>query len=316
VSSASARSSSKTAPAGKAGTRSIPLDLKPALAHLRPDAHTSIRVDGVPEGMRLSAGSGDPGNRWTLALADLDGLAVIAPANYKDQSPLSISLLRPGAQGDDPELVSSFGILLTADGAMSAFNGLEPQEQDGNLDSIVRLRASVRKGRGRLKVKSAKRPLDFGNGEASAAFIAQRSSAHLEALFRGELAYNDGVTSEASLEAEQRIRLARTMWEGEAARRLAEARRQWETEQAQLQQRIGELETCLREAKDEIKRIHDEREDWHGNVRARLIEVVQKLNDEHAAELAQIEQRLKREAEDMLATARVDWERKTGIATA
>jgi len=33
-------------------------------------------------------------------------------------------------------------------------------------------------------------------------------------------------------------------------------------------------------------------------------------------ELAQIEQRLKREAEEMLATARVDWERKTGIATA
>jgi uncharacterized protein YukE len=315
VSSASARSGSKAAATGKTGTRSIPLDLKPALAHLRPDPQSSIRIEGVPAGMRLSAGAGDGGG-WTLALAELDGLAVVAPADFKDQSPLSISLLRPGAQGANAEVVSSFGILLTADGAMSAFSGLEVEERDCDVDSVVRLRASVGKGRGQLKVKSAKRPLDFGNGESTAAFIAQRSSAHLEALFRGELAYNDGVTSEASLEVEQRIRLARTMWEGEAAQRLAEARRQWEAEQTQLNQRIGELETRLREAKDEIKRIHDEREDWHGNVRAKLIEVVQKLNDEHAAELAQIEQRLKREAEEMLATARVDWERKTGIATA
>lgn len=297
------------------GKRSIPLNLKPALAHLRPDRDATVRLDGVPDGMQLSAGSREGGNSWSLTLADLDGLAIVAPAGYDGQSPISVSLLRRETPGERPQVVSSFGILLTREGATSAFSGLEPEEREGDLDSIVRLRASVGKGRGKLKVKTTKRPLDFGAGESAAAFTAQRSQAHLDALFRGDLAYNDGITSEASLEVEQRVTLARSMWEGEAAERLAKARQEWDAEQARLNRKIGDLETRLREANDEIKRIHDEREDWHGAVRAKLIEVVSRLNDEHAAELAQIEQRLKREAEDMLAAARVEWERKIGIAT-
>ena len=296
------------------GKRSIPLNLKSALAHLRPDGNTTIRLEGVPEGMQLSAGSREGGNAWSLTLADLEDLAVVAPAGYDEQSPLSVSLMRRDAHADRAQLVSSFGILLTREGAMSAFSGLEPEEREGNLDSIVRLRASVGKGRGKLKVKTTKRPLDFGTGESTAAFTAQRSQAHLDALFRGDLAYNDGITSEASLEVEQRVTLARSLWEGEAAERLAKARTEWDAEQARLTLKINDLEGRLREADAEIKRIHGEREDWHGTVRAKLIEVVSRLNDEHAAELGQIEQRLKREAEDMLASARVEWERKIGIS--
>ena len=314
MSTAAARAGSKAKPTAMPGKRSIPLNLKPALAHLCPDKHTMIRLEGLPDGMRLSAGSADAGNVWLLTIAELDGLAVLASAGYEGQSPLSVNLLRHDPQGGQPQLVSSFGVLLTPDGAMSAFSGLEPEDREGNLDSVVRLRASVGKGRGRLKVKTGKRPLDFGTEASTAAFTAQRSQAHLDALFRGELAYNDGITSEASLDVEQRVTLARSMWEGEAAERLAEARREWDAEQARLNLKIGDLEDRLRAAKDEIKRIHDEREDWHGAVRAKLIEVVSRLNDEHATELAQVEQRLKREAEDSLAAARVEWERKVGIS--
>jgi hypothetical protein len=315
VSTAAARSGSKAAQPAASGQRSIPLNLKPALAHLRPDEHTTIRLDGVPDGMQLSAGSVGADNAWLLTLAELEGLSVMAPAGYDGQSPLSVGLLRRDPQGGQPELVSSFGVLLTADGAMSAFSGLEPEEREGNFDSVIRLRASVGKGRGKLKVKSVKKPLDFGTAESTVAFTAQRSQAHLDALFRGELAYNDGITSEASLEVEQRVALARSLWEGEAAERLAKTRQEWDAEQARLNLKISDLEGRLREATDEIKRIHDEREDWHGTVRAKLIEVVGRLNEEHATELAQIEQRLKRETEEKLAAARVEWERKTGIAT-
>jgi hypothetical protein len=314
VSTAAARSGSK-AHSGASGKRSIPLNLKPALAHLRPDEHTTIRLDGVPDGMQLSAGSVGADNAWLLTVAELDGLVVVAPAGFDGQSPLSVGLLRRDPQGGQAELVSSFGVLLTPDGAMSAFSGLEPEEREGNFDSVIRLRASVGKGRGKLKVKTVKKPLDFGTAESTAAFTAQRSQAHLDALFRGELAYNDGITSEASMEVEQRVALARSLWEGEAAERLAKTRQEWDAEQARLNLKISDLEGRLREATDEIKRIHDEREDWHGTVRAKLIEVVSRLNEEHATELAQIEQRLKRETEEKLAAARVEWERKTGIAT-
>lgn len=302
---------SRTAADDRSGERIIPLDLKSALAHLHPDAHTTIRLDGIPEGLRLSAGSSDGGSAWLLALADLDGLTVAAPPDYAGPSPLSVGLVRRDPQGGPPQLVSNFGVLLTLEGAMSAFSGLEPEEREGNFDSVIRLRASVGKGRGRLKGKTVKRPLDFGNAEATAAFAAQRSSAHLEALFRGELAYNDGVTSEASLEVEQRIGLARTMWENEAAARLAAAQAEWEAERDRLGLRITDLEDRLRQASDEITHMREDRADWQGAVRAKLIEVVTRLNDEHAAELAQIEQRLKQEAEAMIDAARADWQRRS-----
>jgi hypothetical protein len=320
VSIASARSSSTAAPTSRL---TIPLDLKPALAHLRPDEHTSIRLEGVPEGMQLSAGSGDANNVWSLTLADLDNLKVIAPAGFRGQSPLSVNLVRRDPQGGKAETVSNFGLLLTAEGAMSAFSGLESEEKDSAPESIVRLRSQVSKGRGLLSTKTTKKALDFGDGRA--AFAAQRSSEHLNALLRGELAYNDGATSEASLQVEQRVALARKLWEGEAAQkqaaarkewegeaalRLATARKEWEAERAQLTLKIEDLESKLRQASDDLQRVHDDRADWQGSVRTRLIDIVTKLNDEHAAELREIEQRLKNEAEEMLAAARVEWLRQ------
>jgi hypothetical protein len=325
VSIASARSDSPAASAARKaepGKRAIPLDLKPALTHLRPDEHTSIRLEGVPEGMQLSAGSGDANNVWSLTLAELDNLKIIAPAGFRGQSPLSVNLVRHDPQAGTAETVSNFGLLLTPDGAMSAFSGLEPEEKDSSPDSIVRLRSQVSKGRGLLAVKTGKRALDFGDGSATAAFAAQRSSEHLNALLRGELAYNDGATSEASLQVEQRVALARKLWEGEAAQRQSAARREWEgeaahriaaarkdwdAERAQLTLKVQELEGKLRQAVDDLQRVHDERADWQGNVRSRLIDIVTKLNDEHAAELLEIEQRLTNEAEEMLAAARAEW---------
>ena len=319
---ASARSDSLAAPAGRL---TIPLDLKSALAHLRPDEHTSIRLEGVPEGMQLSAGSGDANNVWSLTLAELDNLKVIAPAGFRGQSPLSVNLIRRDPEAGTAETVSNFGLLLTPEGAMSAFSGLESEEKDSAPDSIVRLRSQVSKGRGLLAMKTGKRALDFGDGSATAAFAAQRSSEHLNALLRGELAYNDGATSEASLQVEQRVALARKLWEGEAAQRqsavrkewegevavrLATARKDWDAERAQLSLKVQDLEGKLRQATDDLQRIHDDRADWQGNVRSRLIDIVTKLNDEHAAELREIEQRLKNEADEMLAAARAEWVRK------
>lgn len=305
MSTASARSSSAAA---ATGGLTIPLDLKPALAHLRPDQHTTIRLEGVPEGMKLSAGSGDANNVWSLTLADLENLKIFAPAGFRGQSPLSVNLIRRDPEGGTAETVSNFGLLLTPEGAMSAFSGLEQEEKDSAPESIVRLRSQVSKGRGLLSTKTTKKALDFGDGRA--AFAAQRSSEHLNALLRGELAYNDGATSEASLQVEQRVALARTLWEGEAAQKQAAARKDWEAEKAQLALKVQDLEGKLRQATDDLQKIHDERADWQGNVRSRLIDIVTKLNDEHAAELREIEKRLKNEADEMLATARAEWMRK------
>jgi hypothetical protein len=91
---------------------------------------------------------------------------------------------------------------------------------------------------------------------------------------------------------------------------LATARKDWDAERAQLSLKVQDLEGKLRQATDDLQRIHDDRADWQGNVRSRLIDIVTKLNDEHAAELREIEQRLKNEADEMLAAARAEWVRK------
>jgi hypothetical protein len=293
--------------------RTIALDLKSALAHLRPDADTRIRLEGVPESMRLSAGRAEGDGIWLLTAVDLDDLAVIAPASFHGPSPLSVVLVR--AADDGAEAVSSFGLLLTPEGAVSAFSGLEPEDDAGDIDAVSKLRASVGKGRGKLKVKKAKRPLDFGDQAATTAFVAQRSTAHLEALFRGELAYNDGITAEASLEVQQRLELARKMWEGELAQQMAAARTAWEDDRARLHARIGELEEQLHLTMQELNQLRAETSETPSSVRGKLIDIVARLSDEHAAELAEIERRLRQEAEEMLAAARAEWECTGGFST-
>jgi len=282
-----------------AGDKTIALDLKSALAHLRPGRDIGIRLEGVPDGLPLSAGRPAGDGVWLLTMADLDGLAITVPAGFRGQAPLSVVLVRNGPDGAGAEQLSSFGILLTPAGATSAFSGLEPEEPEGNFDSVSRLRTSVGKGRGKLQAKTIKRPLDFGGNEATHAFVAQRSTAHLEALFRGDLAYNDGMTSEASLDVDQRLALARQMWEGERAKLIA---------------RVAELEEQLHLTLQELNQARAG-DGATSSVRAKLIDIVARLSDEHAAELAGIEKRLRQEAEEMLAAARAEWECTGGYAS-
>lgn len=296
------------------GTRLVPLDLRAALAHLRPDRQSWVRLEGVPESIVLSAGQSEAGGSWLLTLADLDNLNAVAPASFRGQTPLSVVLVRRSAEGSGFETVSSFGVLLTPEGAVSAFSSLEPEERDGGADSVGQLRATVGKGRGKLTVKTVKRALDLGDGRATTGFVAQRSHAQLDALFRGELGHNPGASSETSVDIEQRLTLARRMWEGQAAQEMASARKGWDEERAKLTTRIGELEEQLHLTAQELAQAREGDGDMHRNVRAKLIDVVARLSDEHAAELAEIERRLRQEAEDMLAAARAEWECTGGPA--
>lgn len=296
------------------GTRLVPLDLRAALAHLRPDRQSWVRLEGVPDSILLSAGQSEEGGSWLLALADLDNLNAIAPASFRGQVPLSVVLLRRSAEGSGFEVASRFGVLLTPEGAVSAFSGLEPEDRDGSPDSVGQLRASVGKGRGKLTVKTVKRAIDFSDGRATSGFVAHRSHAQLDALFRGELAHNPGASSEATVDVEQRLTLARRMWEGQAAQQMETARQGWDEERAKLTARIGELEERLHLTMQELTQARQGDGDVHRNVRAKLIDVVARLSDEHAAELAEIERRLRQEAEDMLAAARAEWECTGGPA--
>ena len=187
------------------GARRIPLELRRALALLGLDDDTAVRVEGVPDDMRLSAGDRVDGNAWLLSPAELDDVELLASADVRDDLPLTIGVMRRGGGG--ARNLFTFGILVTADGATSAFSGLERDEESADQASIVQLRAAVGKGRGKVAVK-AKRPLDFGDRGSTHAFVAQRSKALLDALLGGDLTHKGGASRDVELGEEQRLQLA------------------------------------------------------------------------------------------------------------
>src|SRR3546814_3685220 len=73
----------------------IPLDIAAALTDTDGSETLSITVSGMPAGAMLSAGTDNGDGSWTLAPADLQGLAITPPANRSEEHPSELqSLMR------------------------------------------------------------------------------------------------------------------------------------------------------------------------------------------------------------------------------
>jgi uncharacterized protein YukE len=237
-----ASSSLKIAAKGSAGLR-IALDLTTAVAYLDIEADFVICVNGVPEDCSLTAGR-PSADGWLLTQSEIRDLVFVAPAGFDDQLPLMVAI-----QSADGSLIfSRFDLLVTAHGARSAFSHLEPEDRDAEKAPVKRMRKSVAKGRGKLAAKTIKRALTFGDSGATEEFVAHRSASYLDALFHGDLSQKQGEPMEVTMGVEQRIALARSLWEGEAKDMVARAKQQWEQESKSLRARIAELEDQLKQA--------------------------------------------------------------------
>ena len=237
-----ASSSLKIAAKGGPGLR-IALDLPTAIAYRDIEADFVIRIDGLPDDCSLNAGrlSSDG---WLLNRDEIRDLAFIAPANFDDQLPLNVAI----QSADGTLIFSRFDLMVTARGARSAFSHLEPEDRDGEKAPVRRMRKSVAKGRGKLVAKTVKRALTFGDNGATEEFVAHRSASYLDALFHGDLSQKQGEPMEVTMGVEQRIALARSLWEGEAKDMMTRAKQQWEQESKSLRARIAELEDQLKQA--------------------------------------------------------------------
>jgi uncharacterized protein YukE len=224
----------------------VALDLKTALAYLDIEDEFVIRIDGVPADCQLNAGRYAAG-AWLLARAEIADLAFVAPVAFADQIPLTVIIQSPENAGA-AQVFSRFDILVTAAGARSAFSHLEPEDTETVKAPMKRMRKSVAKGRGKLAAKTVKRALNFGDKSATEDFVAHRSRSYLDALFQGDMSHKAGEPMEVALDAEKRIALARSLWEGETAARMQEAKQQWEQESKSLRARIAELEEQLKKA--------------------------------------------------------------------
>ena len=227
----------------------IPLDLRTALAYLDLEGEFVIRIEGLPMDCGLTAGSQDQAMNWLIERGEIDGLEILLPRSFNDQVPVGVSIVSSETgPGGVPQVLSRFDVMLTAEGARSAFSHLEPEDRDNEKAPVRRLRKSVAKGRGKLAAKTVKRALTFGDASSTEEFVAHRSTSYLDALFQGDLSQKQGEPMEVTMGVEQRIALARSLWEGETKERLQQAQRRWEQESKSLRTRIAELEEQLQQA--------------------------------------------------------------------
>src|SRR5215475_2294716 len=224
---------------GSSKTRAIAIDLETAVSKLDLPDSVIVRVEDMPAGARLSAGSGssaqltadndrDPGNVWSLRLSELRDLHLLTAPSEQTSYPLTIRILLPDPDGYDyATTVAKFDMLVTDTETVSAFDHLQTDERGASDPSLVHLRNIIGKSRAKTDGKPAKRALNLIDPSASRPPDEQRSTAALQSL----------LDEEDRREAErQRLADAEAEWKALEERRLAAAREEWEKE---AQQRIA-----------------------------------------------------------------------------
>src|SRR5499433_4185835 len=219
--------------------RGIPLDLESAVTNLDLPDNVIVRVEDMPVGARLSAGTGaaalltadndrDPGNVWSLRLSELHDLHLLTTATDPANYPLTIRVLLPDPDGYDyATTLAKFDLLVTDTGSVSAFSGLQGEERSKSDPSLLHLRSIISKGR-KGETKSGKRALNLIDPNASRPPDEHRSTAVLQTL----------LDEEDRREAERkRMADAEADWLSREERRLAVAREDWEKE---TQQRVAD----------------------------------------------------------------------------
>lgn len=131
---------------GEAGSGDIPLNIDFAAVNPAPGEEATLIIQGVPDGVQLSAGSFING-RWEVAEADVPGLSIVNPGSIGDfsltvygQSELDGQTVESSPQGIDVSLHGSGDTTLTGtaqDDWMSGGSGNDTLTGGAGADSFV-----------------------------------------------------------------------------------------------------------------------------------------------------------------------------------
>ncbi|MEQ8845791.1 MAG: tandem-95 repeat protein [Phycisphaerales bacterium] len=102
------------ADASGAEDTAIALDIAAALTDLDGSEDLTITIEGVPEGASLSAGVDQGGGTWTLAPADLDGLAITPSADSADDFTLTVTATTTEAEGQTRSVSDTIDVTIHA----------------------------------------------------------------------------------------------------------------------------------------------------------------------------------------------------------
>src|SRR5580693_7721873 len=130
--------------------RTIPLDLGPLIFPYRGRRRLTLRIEGLPQLARLSAGQNNGDNSWSLALDDLEGLSYFPPKGFDRQHTLKLRVIAKDETGASGIALIDFPVMCDdarANAAPSQPSGVaagkEPIPQGGVLqEDILSLRVA------------------------------------------------------------------------------------------------------------------------------------------------------------------------------
>lgn len=259
--------------------KEIPLDLAPILKPYKRKGKMSLRVEGVPQRARLSAGRNNGDGSWSLASDELEDLTYQVPSNMGGQHNLSIRIMSLAEADASTLKVITYPVSLTPDEGTAEERGTDNDAQEmalpsqlGNLQSLFAARES--------DVAALRAELERVTAEKAAELAAARTA------WETELQEKLAAASHAKT-----ARISKADIKAEMDERLAQEQARWK-EQAQ---KI--LETERQRWKDaSLKALSDAEVLWKTQEAARLTAALAEEQQRSAGALAEAETRWKTEA--------------------
>jgi len=265
-----------------ADARAIPLDLTPIVEPYKGSSRRlAIRVERVPPLARLSRGRNNGDGSWSLATDELEGLAYIAPDNFRTTHTLSVRVVS----------VEDAATVAVLDYAVSP-----------SVTPVDLLPARIASGR------AASNDIKLSRIEDELERVRAALTAH-ESVLAETLQKAGQVAAGASQEAiERELTKARADWEAERDRQLGETASFWTAElqrcrdswQAEHDTQLVELGERAR------KELEDARERWQSETAAALAKAERNWKSGEAARLAAVEAQWKEHFATKPAPARVN----------
>jgi colicin import membrane protein len=254
---------------------SVALNLAPMIAPLRKHGRLSLRIERLPQGMRLSRGTRNNDGTWSLASDELDDLALFAPEDVKKVFKIGVRVI---------SLLN--GSTLTAlelpinpedESATATVSDVQPAASTAELSLLQRELAAAKEA---LSARDAELAERLGAAATEAAGQFQHTLAKAESAW---------TKAEGT-----RLAAIQQQWQEKFAEALADVEgaqtQQHEAQMRELQEKLETLQAAIDERDAALKHVkdagHADRERGDSatqEAQAKLIEMQAKLAEREAA---------------------------------
>ena len=316
--------------------RSIALDIETELSRRGVSGQISVIVEGMPVGTKLSAGTNNWDNTWSLSAEDLGGLKFYPPEDSDGEHVLAVRVLRFDDDGFEvANTVALFDMAVQA--PMTGPNAADAQRVEQEQLAAAKAEWAAAAAQ-RLAEAKAKWDEEAEQSLATARSAWENETTHqLTAAQKKWESEAEQRLSRATEEWEaaenERTAIAKASWREDAARQLSALKATWEAEaeanssdlkadwQATVQKRLAAEKAAWQEQeerqlaaekaawdKQAAERLSAAKRAWEPLVEQRIATAEAGWNAELEQKLTEAKARWRAEEEKRMGAARTAWE--------